>query len=193
MSGKTRQNEGESKDNKKLLIVIIIILAVLLVAGAIVLAFVLGKKSSERTANNNTDNSENRETVSSSRLIVDEESSINVYEQMKQEVEDGMFECMMTFDWTFENGESESKDAYVANSSNNRKPFYFDVYLKETDELIYSSPVLPVGTELTNIKLDKSLAAGKYKASCRYSVLKDEDSQEVLSTARFVVNITVLN
>ncbi len=193
MSGETRQSDGKSKDNKKLLIVIIIILAVLLVAGAIVLAFVLGKKSSEGTAGNIADDSNNRQVVSSTRLIVDQESATNAFEEMRQEVEDGMFECMMTFDWTFENGESESKDAYVANSVNNRKPLYFDVYLKDTDELIYSSPVLPVGTELTNIKLDTPLAAGKYKASCRYSLLKDEESQEILSSARFVVNITVLN
>jgi hypothetical protein len=112
---------------------------------------------------------------------------------MRQEVEEGMFECSMSTEWTFADGNAESKDAYVANSSNNTHPFYFDVRLDGSDEVIYSSPIIPVGGQLTNFKLDKPLSAGTYEAVCMYSLLKDEVSQEVTSAAGFVVTITVLN
>ncbi|MCR4617784.1 MAG: hypothetical protein K5669_06325 [Lachnospiraceae bacterium] len=194
MSGETRQNEEKSKDRKKLLIIIIIVLVILLVAGAIVLAFVLGKQSSQRNTDSVGDNTGGtRETVSSVRQVADEESAASVYEQMKQEVEEGMFECKMSFDWSFEDGNAESKDAYVENSTNNTHPIYFDLSLQDTGELVYSSPVLPVGTKLTNIKLDKPLPAGTYSAVCMYSLLTDEESQEVISSAGFVVNIEVKN
>ena len=192
MSGKTRQNEGESKDNKKLLIVIIIILAVLLVAGAIVLAFALGKKSSENSVSQNN-GKEGREVVSSVSQIADEYSATSVVDQMREEVKEGMFECNMNFEWTFDDGESASKNAYVLNGTNNTHPIYFDLYMQDTNELLYSSPVLPVGADLTNIKLDKVLPAGTYQTVCMYSLLRDEDSQEVISSAGFVVEVKVLN
>jgi hypothetical protein len=95
--------------------------------------------------------------------------------------------------WTFENGAAESRDAYVANSVNNTHPICFDVYLEDTEELLYSSPVLPVGTDLKNIKLDQELPAGEYKATVMYSLLKDVESQEEISSAGFVVTIKVQN
>ncbi len=194
MSSKTKQAEEKSKDNKKLLIVIIILLAVIIIGGAIILAFVLGKKSSQNPAvADGTSDTGSREVASSIRQIVDEENASSIYEQMRQEVAEGMFECDMSYEWTFKDGKSSSSDAYVANSPNNTHPIYFDVYIKDTDELIYSSPVLPVGTQWTDFKLDKPLEAGSYKCVCMYNLLKDVETQEVISSAGFVVNLNVLN
>ncbi len=125
------------------------------------------------------------------RNIVDRDNVDTVMEDMTDKVEEGMFECMMTTEWTFENGDSESPNAYVANVENNRYTIYFDVYEKETNELLYSSPLLPVGTEIRNIKLDKKLAAGEYKAVVMYSLV-DDDEQEV-SSAGFNITISVNN
>jgi hypothetical protein len=99
----------------------------------------------------------------------------------------------MAMKWTFPDGKSESKDAYVANSVNNTHPICFDVYMKDSEELLYSSPVLPVGTDLKNIKLDKELPAGEYKATVMYTLLKDTESQEEISSAGFVITITIQN
>jgi hypothetical protein len=102
-----------------------------------------------------------------------------------------MFECKMSMTWTFADGSAASKDAYVANSTNNKYPIYFDVTLNDTGEKVYSSPVLPVGAELTGITLDKDLDPGTYKAKVLYSLIKDEESQEVVSSAGFVIKIIV--
>jgi len=83
---------------------------------------------------------------------------------MGDKVAEGMFECKMTTSWVFEDGKSESPNAYVANVENNLHTIYFDVYEKATEELLYSSPMLPVGTELDNIKLEKELQKGEYDA-----------------------------
>jgi hypothetical protein len=102
-----------------------------------------------------------------------------------------MFECQMSMTWTFADGTSESNDAIVVNSKNNTYPFYFDVTLNDTDELIYSSPVVPVGSQLANIKLDKDLDPGEYKATVMYSLLEDVESQALKSQAGFVITINV--
>ncbi len=199
MSGSTTDDK-KSRDNKTLFIVIIAILVVIVMALAIVLAFFLGKKSSggsNGTDGSVTESQEGRRDVinaSSVSVVTDEESAATVMDSMREKVEEGMFSCKMSMNWTFKDGKSESKDAYVANKETNTHPIYFDVYLMdESETLIYSSPVLAVGSQLTDFKLDKELDAGTYKAKVLYSLIKDEESQEVISSAGFVITIEVEN
>ena len=186
----------ESGKKNKTAIIVIIILAVVVIALVGVVAFLLGRGSKEDGGAQTgvPEERPSREVASRSvRTVVDEKSAEDIMNQMREEVAEGMFECQMSMEWTFEDGKSESKDAYVANSKNNTHPIYFDIYLGDTEELIYSSPVLPVGTDLKDIKLDKELKAGEYKATVMYTLLKDVDSQEEVSSAGFVITIKVLN
>lgn len=100
-----------------------------------------------------------------------------------------MFECSMTTSWVFEDGKSESPNAYVANVENNLHTIYFDVYNSATDELLYSSPMLPVGTEIKNIKLDKELQKGEYDAVVMYTLVNEEN--EEVSSVGFNITISV--
>lgn len=187
MPGKDKPKTGQNENKKnKVTIVVIIILAIVVIALVGVVAYLLGK------GKNDTGNA-TRDVADSVRTVVDENSSQDIMNQMREEVEEGMFECKMSMSWSFANGTSESKDAYVTNSTNNTHPICFDIYLNDTEELIYSSPVLPVGADLKNIKLDKPLSKGEYKATVMYSLLKDTESQEEISSAGFVITINVLN
>lgn len=109
--------------------------------------------------------------------------------EMGDKVAEGMYECKMTTSWVFEDGKSESPNAYVANVESNLHAVYFDVYDASTDELLYSSPILPIGTELKNIKLEKELQKGEYDAVVMYTLV-DEDNEEV-STVGFNITITI--
>ncbi len=112
------------------------------------------------------------------RGFVDTENVEDIVLEMEDKVEEGMFECEMTTTWTFDNADAVSPNAYVANAKGNRHTLYFDVYLDGEDEAIYSSPLLPVGTELQGIKLDKAVSAGEYGATVVYTLV-DEDYEEV--------------
>lgn len=187
-------NGSESQKSNKKLIIIIIILVALLVGAAIALAFILGKNigGKSKGSDDNTSGNDKR-VVESARIVTDQEAATNVMDELAQQVAEGMFECKMSFKWTFEDGRAKSKDAYVANSTNNTHPIYFDVYLKDTDELIYSSPVLSVGAELYDFALDKSLEAGEYKAKVKYTLIDNEEDQNVISSAGFMITINVRN
>lgn len=123
------------------------------------------------------------------RGFVDESNLDDIMSDMSDKVEDGMFECMMSTTWTFEDAASASSNSYVANVESNRHAFYFDVYEEQTDELLYSSPIVPVGSEIRDIKLDKELSAGDYDAVVMYTLV-NEDYEEV-STVGFNVTISV--
>lgn len=184
---------SEEKKNNKAVIIIIALLAVIVLVLVAVIAFLLGRQNAPASQDTAASSEQLRQVAESSKFVLDEESARNAMDEMREQVAEGMFECQMAFEWNFLDGKSESSDAYVDNSPNNTHPICFDVYIDNTDELLYSSPVLPVGTELNNIKLDRELPAGSYQASCLYSILKDEETQEVLSSAEFVITINVLN
>jgi len=117
--------------------------------------------------------------------------------QMIEELEDeertplASYEVTMNPDWTFPDGTSASKDAYVENSVANTTPVYFDIVLADTGENIYSSPVLPIGSHLENITLTKDLDAGTYDCVIIYTLTDEE--QNALSSVRLTMKITVEN
>lgn len=186
--GSKGQNSSAEKKGgaSKLIIIIGAVIIVLLVA---IILILLLKKTPEPTESAGNDNT--RTVAESTRVVLDADSASNIMDEMRKEVEEGMFECQMSMTWSFADGTSESNDAIVVNSSNNSYPLYFDVTLNDTNELIYSSPVVPVGSQLTQIKLDKDLDPGEYEATVMYSLLDDETSQTVKSQAGFVITIIV--
>ncbi len=126
-----------------------------------------------------------------SNLVITPDNVEDVIEQLKEEDKTpvGSYEVTMTMNWTFDNGTAISKDASIKNVINNNNTVYVTITHPDTGEEIYKSPYIPVGSTLNNIKLDKDLAAGKYKATLTYHLM-DESYNEVSTTALYVtINI----
>ncbi len=168
----TRKKGGEQKkNNKKKIIIIICILLIIIVAVAVFLWL-------RRPKN-----------------VLTEENYKQIMEDMDNQVQEGYFETYMNTDWTFPDGTSETTDAILGNSPNNKKPIRCEVMLADTEEVIYSTGVLPVGAELPPFKLDVDLDAGTYDAVCMVYLLDEEEdgSYTDYSNAGFNVTITVQN
>jgi hypothetical protein len=115
----------------------------------------------------------------------------SIRKQLSEPVQDGYYETRMNVEWTFETWDSPSSDAYVANSENNRRTVYFTVSLAETDEIVYTSPDIPVGSQLTGFALDKKLNAGEHPAVVTYRLLDDEGNE--LSNVSVSVTLRILS
>lgn len=179
-------NQRETAEKKRRNKIIIAIAFILLVSALVTCIVLLLTKQKEEPVQESE--SPTRSAVLD-RGIVDEDNAGNIMDEMSDKVSKGMFECKMTTAWTFDDGKSESPNAYVANVENNLYTLYFDVYDEATNELLYSSPLLPVGTELKNFKLDKELAAGEYSAVVMYTMV--DENQEEVSSVGFKVTISV--
>lgn len=178
---KQKENSGKKP------IVIIIIAALVVLVAALVVCIVLLLRNQKEEPIQNSANVTNTSILD--RGIVDNENAGEIMDEMSEKVEKGMFECKMTTAWTFDDGKSSAPNAYVANVESNLYTLYFDVYEEATNELLYSSPLLPVGTEIKNFKLDKELPAGEYNAVVMYKMV-DENMEEV-SSVGFKVTISV--
>ena len=82
-----------------------------------------------------------------------------------------------------------SDNAYVENAESNTNSVYFDVTRTDTEETIFESPILPVGSHLENITLDSDLPAGTYDCVVTYHLLDEEENS--ISTLKLTVTIIV--
>ena len=124
-------------------------------------------------------------------FVINEENVDEVLTDLEEvrPVEVGYYQARMSTEWNFPDGASPSPDAYVENVPNNTNNVYFDVELADTKEIIYASPVIPLGGYLSGIVLDKDLDAGSYKAVVIYHLINDQ--QDTLSTLRMAITINV--
>ncbi len=124
--------------------------------------------------------------------VVTPENIEEVIAEMKEEERTpmGSYEVFMTTDWTFSDGSSASKDAYVLNPTANKNTVYFTITLS-SGEQVYKSPYIPVGSSLNNITLDTPLEKGFYKSVLTYHLV-DESNEEV-SKVSVSVNLTIKN
>lgn len=175
--------ESPARKGSKWIIAVVI---VVLVAALITCIVLLASRSGDTQIDD--DVPEAPQTVLD-RGFVDESNVDDIMSEMSDKVEEGMFECMMSTFWTFEDGTSASSNSYVANVESNLHALYFDVYEEQTGELLYSSPILPVGSEIRGIKLDKELSAGDYDAIVTYTLVNE--AYEEVSTVGFRITISV--
>lgn len=126
----------------------------------------------------------------SGSVVIDDQNFNDVIAELRRKAEEGMFEVKMNNVWTFPDGTSPTPDAYVANSSANHRPFYFTLTLRETGELLYTSPEIPLGSAVKEFRLDKPLPAGNYECVCTYRMM--EDGAEIEDSASVVVRIKIL-
>lgn len=181
----SNRKENTEKKNKNMIVIIIAALVIVIAALIVCVVLLLTKQKEEQVPNSG--NVTNTSVLD--RGFVNEDNIENIMDEMTEKVSEGMFECKMTTAWTFDDGKSAAPNAYVANVENNLYTLYFDVYEETTNELLYSSPMLPVGTEIKNFKLDKELPAGEYDAVVMYTMV-DENLEEV-SSVGFKVTISV--
>ena len=124
-------------------------------------------------------------------VVINEENVEEVAEELLEEepVEMGFYEVSMNMAWHFPDGSSPSTDAYVENVASNTHAVYFDVARNDTQEVIYASPVLSLGSHIQNFALDTDLDAGTYDCVCTYHLVNDE--QRTISTVNIAVTVIV--
>ena len=171
-------DKSEKKQGNGLKIAIIVGIAVVIVLLVVVIVLLVkGKEEPDEEKRNVVINSQNAEQV--------------VEEMTNQEfVAPGYYTTTMSTTWHFSKGDAVSEDAYVENIAENTNDVYFDVYLAddETDPIL-ASPVIPRGSRLDNIALDKPLDAGTYDCVMVYHLVDEE--QNTISTLRIAFTIIV--
>lgn len=170
-----QQGKGDTrKSNKPLIIIFIIVIAALLG----VIAWLLFFRGTE-------------EETDDRLILINDDNKDTVMDELDDKVAKGMFECKMSMTWNFTGGGQGSSDAYVANSEHNTYAIYFDVIDNTTNETLYSSPYIVVGSEISGFLLDKKLEPGSREATVMYTLVDQDNNYEKISSAGFIVTMNV--
>ncbi len=179
MSGKPagkiqRKQQKENGIKTKVLLIVGTVIIILLITAVI---FLLIRRPRDEPKRN---------------VVVTKDNAEEVVEDMinQEYVEPGYYSASMSTTWHFATGDAISEDAYVENVMENTNDVYFDVFLADNEnEAILKSPVIPRGSELSDIALDTPLSAGTYDCVMIYHLVDEE--QETVSTLRVGLTIVV--
>lgn len=113
-----------------------------------------------------------------------------IVNEVQDRIAKGTMQVNMNTVWRFDDAVSASYNAVIRNAEVNNFPFYFDLMLKDTEEIIYTSPLMPLGTQLNELILETELPAGTYAAVCKYHLVDEENNEEI--SGNTAVNVTVI-
>lgn len=176
MSGQKNGSTTEKGGKKAVFALCIVVIVVLLVLVAYLL-FTRNQGKDEEAVNRN--------------VVVNEENVEQVLQELdtQEAIPPGYYEVTMNSTWNFPSGGEPSENAYVENAKTNTDPVYFDVELADTGEVVYESPIIPVGSHLENITLGKSLEDGTYDCILTYHLLDEENRDK--STLKITVTLVI--
>jgi len=164
---------GDSKKSRTKYTVIIALSVMFIVIAVLIALLVLRKPPVD-------DESSPISHLGGRGTVVTEENARDILDELQKPIDDASYTCSMSMEWTFESWDTPSKDAYVENDSSNSRTVYFDVYLDDEDgnaiidELIYSSPYIPVEAELSGFALQKEVPSGRHTATVVYYLVDDD-------------------
>lgn len=171
------KGSGNNKQGgNKRLAIIIGIAAVVIIALVIVIVFLLNRPETPSTV------IEDGPVPGGRGIVVVPDNIEELRDKVNETVEDGYYNVQMNNEWVFATWDAPSGNAYVENPLTNTRTVYIDVKLADTDELVYSSPYIPLGAKLENFALDSELPAGEYDAIVTFNLV-DDDYKDITNLA----------
>ena len=110
---------------------------------------------------------------------------------LNEKVEAGMINISMNTSPVFENGSSEG-NLMIVNETINNYPQKVVISRNDTDEVVYESAGIPVGSKIERAKLNVNLPAGTYECTAMFHNM-NPDTGESLGCAGAIITITVKN
>lgn len=111
--------------------------------------------------------------------------------QLQEQLDESMIAFSINTSPVFATGGSEG-NLMLENPEHNAKLLVAEIYLDDTQELIYQSKAIPAGTYIENAMLDKVLEPGEYQATAYFKAYR-EDDRSFIGQAGAAIKITVLS
>lgn len=137
-------------------------------------------------------------STSSSGIVYDMNAVEGGWEAMSEEeitaalnskVEEGLINISMNASPVFADGKAEG-NLMIVNELTNTYPQRVEIFRNDTEELIYTSGAVAVGSKIEAAALDVVLEAGSYPCTALFHAL-DPETGAVIGTAGAIINITI--
>ena len=112
-----------------------------------------------------------------------------IAEKLNEKVAEGMINISMNTAPYFEDGKAEG-NVMIVNEDINLYPQQVEFIRNDTQEIIYQSKAIPVGSKIERAALAVELPAGTYECTAMFHNL-DPETGNVIGTAGAIINITI--
>lgn len=184
---KNSKNESNRKCKKSEVIYkIFVVLGII----AIILLILFKPCNCNCNCNPTTCTNSNNDTYFNTNVddsVSDGKSKEDVVSDLNKQVEDGMITMSMNTEPVFSDGSSKG-NLLIENDKSNKHPQVVQIYLQDSNKLIYESGMIPVGKSIQEDNLDVILEKGIYKCIAYFNAV-DETTGKKLGTSG--ANITV--
>lgn len=166
--------EEKKQSNNKLLIVIIILLLVVIIAGGIIAFLLISKDGNDNSSSEliKVNDDATVEILGNDSFLILNEEDVPDKDEMQKKVDAGMMNLNFSNEIVIENGKDGTCN--ISNSNANSRDMYVSIWLSETEEEIYRSGLIPVGTKIKQLELNHKLEPGKYTGIMVYNQLEDD-------------------
>ncbi len=187
------ENIVSNGSNRKLIIAIVGVILALLISAAVFFSL-MGSLNN----NGNHINISAPSASTSSPIVYDNNvteggwdvlSEEEVQAALNNKVEEGLINISMNTSPYFKNG-SSAGNLMIVNELVNNYPQKVQIYRNDTDELIYTSGAIPVGSKIETAKLDVVLPAGTYECTAMFHSL-DPNTGNIVGSAGAIIVLTV--
>jgi hypothetical protein len=170
-------------------------LVVLLVAAIVVAVIFLLRGCESKPLNEIDADTSDKSTgiVYDSSAVVggwDEADVDKIVDSLNEKVEEGMINISMNTTPTFSDGTSAG-NVMIVNEGVNNYPQVVEIVRNDSNETIYKSGAIPVGSKIETAKLAVDLPAGTYDCTALFYNVSPETG-EYLGCAGAVITVTVL-
>lgn len=140
------------------------------------------------------------DALTSGGLIFDASAVEGGWENLSQEeiearlnakVEEGMINISMNTAPIFADSKSEG-NLMIVNEVINNYPQKVEILRNDTQEVVYASNAIPVGSKIERAALNVELEAGTYECTALFHNL-DPETGSILGTAGAIITITIQN
>ncbi len=94
--------------------------------------------------------------------------------ELQQQLDESMISFSINTSPVFETGGAEG-NLMLENPASNAKLLVVEIYMDDTQELIYQSKALPAGSYIESTRLDKLLEPGSYEATAYFKAYREAD------------------
>lgn len=166
--------DEEKNKNKRLWIILAIVIFVLVAVVAVLIVVLLNKKNGDDA---NLDPVQNESEIGvmayeTSAIATDPETLQDLYNEMLEKAKEGTMALEMQTEANSSDGTEFS--CYIANAINNKYDMFVVIYNDETQEEIYRSGLIPVGSRIESFTSSKKLKPGTYVGTIVYNQVEDD-------------------
>ena len=174
------ENISSGNQRKRKNIILITVVAVVIIALIAVIIYLLNRNLEAAMPPPVLDRD-----IGARGTVVTEDNLQEILERRNQPLEDAYYEVNMSVEWDFDTALTPSRNAFVRNKETNTRTVFFDVFMEDRNEVVYSSPYIPLGAELKNFALDTKVEAGVHPALVTY-YLVDDDYNTITNVSVYV-------